>query len=289
MLAFSVLCSPAVCCYMFISGYFEMKFRWGRLFYFIFLSFCCLFIGLLIRWYVWGDCNKMDIVRHLFPISTQKWWFLTFYVMIYILSPLINKGLSLVQKNELKTIIYLCFSVLTLSFFQFSSGSGSTLFMMLSMYLLGRYFRMYDIRLSLKNSALVFCAAFLILFVIVVGLNSIPGPNSHLAFIALCYNNPLIIMMAVTLFFVVLNLRPSYNQYINKLLAPILSIYLLTETTGKFFYEYQKNLFDNGFLLGFLSIILVSISCLLIGHLVNCLFELLKKICVKETCQITNK
>ena len=86
--------------------------------------------------------------------------------------------------------------------------------------------------------------------------------------IMLNYNNPLIMIMAVSLFYFVTDLKPHYSSQINGVLRPVLFIYLITDGIYVPLYEtlaigLEKNP------LAYIGICLcVLLSCLAIGHVI---------------------
>ena len=74
--------------------------------------------------------------------------------------------------------------------------------------------------------------------------------------------------MAVSLFFIIVNLREYSNRLMNNILSSTIFVYLITEIRGFISYTNIASGFDENIVGGiFKSIAIISI-CLLVGHVV---------------------
>lgn len=185
-------------------------------------------------------------------------------MMVCLISPFIEQGLKVLQKRELlyiiggMTIIEICSIPLRLNW-------GSSFFGLLYIYILGRSIRLYKIDIDRKRAICVFAVMTLLLLVCLEALNNLPIGKSSL-FWFLQFNNPIIILQAIGLFFAFLHLPPSYNKWINSFFAPCLCIYLLTEWSHP--YSLVVKQIENNILVGVVWVICVIIGTLFIGHLI---------------------
>lgn len=90
----------------------------------------------------------------------------------------------------------------------------------------------------------------------------------HHVFTLLNYNTPLVMTMAITVFYYVKGMTPHCSPKINTLLKPVLFIYLITDGLFVPFYEWVTSVLKDDMLLGVLLVIAIPVVCLLIGHLV---------------------
>lgn len=137
----TIIGNTGVTMFILISGFFSIQFKEYRLFQFYIKSWVlavsswvayCVFIG--------QPHEQGGIMIHLFPIISGKYWFITDYIVLYILSPLLNKFQRLgenTQRNILLTI--LIFGFLLPSFKVNPLNIGHTLGFMVGVYLLGLY------------------------------------------------------------------------------------------------------------------------------------------------------
>lgn len=107
----------AVNCYVLISGYFlvDAKFKFEKIFK---ICLQTLFYTLIV-YITFLLLNKTDIsiisfIKNCLPITSGTYWFATCYIVLYILSPFLNKLIQHLSKEEYKKlliIIFLLFSV----------------------------------------------------------------------------------------------------------------------------------------------------------------------------------
>ena len=88
------------------------------------------------------------VVEYLFPISGKHYWFATAYVFMYLFSPLLNKGVLVLTRKQLKVailglLIWFCFikSLVPVYFATDDYGYGFGWFM--TLYLIAAYIRRY--------------------------------------------------------------------------------------------------------------------------------------------------
>ena len=161
------------------------------------------------------DIGLMNLYSAIFPISTIAWWFMTAYIMVLLISPFIENGIKLINSQEFICVLVFMTLIEVLSI-PAMRNFGSSFFGLLYIYLLGRYLSMYKIKLTGKKALLLFICMTALLMICLETLYFLPIKNSAL-FWFLQFNNPIIILQAVSLFFIVLNLKPIYNRHINLL------------------------------------------------------------------------
>ncbi len=103
------------------------------------------------------------LVEYIFPISSEHYWFVTAYVIMYVLAPVMNAAVEKLTRKQMKTVILLlliwfCFvkSVVPVLFPTDHFGYDYGWFICL--YLIAAYIRKYNVVLfyNARNSALVF-------------------------------------------------------------------------------------------------------------------------------------
>ena len=152
-------------------------------------------------------------------------------------------------------------------------NSGSSFYGLLYIYVLARYLRNINFTCSLYKLLFVYTISLLLLSGGVFWGTQLSGKMAKLSFIILSYNNPLIIVMATSIFLIVKSLKPIYITWINICLSNVLIIYLLTEAFGSVLYKYEAELFDKSFLQGLLFSFGVSAICLILGWLLRRTFD----------------
>ena len=272
------LCVPCVNSFMLISGFYGMKLS-NKLIKFS-LKGLLYFLPITIIIIIFNDgMNKWNIIyilRHLFTMSTYVWWFLTDYVLVLILSPIINNGIaSLSKRNFLFIIIGLLF-INSFGIYINFVDDGSNVQSLLVLYLIGRYIGIYGINLK-RNVWIIFwiCSTFFILCELLIF--DIIGHQSYNWWV-LYYNNPIIIIQSVSLFMIVISFKSRYSTLINLLGRHCLSIYMITELIGMYIYHQWALIYDKNPLLCLIIIPLCCLICILIDIFISSTVDNLSKL-----------
>ena len=227
-LAVSAFLAPATYCFVFISGFYGLKFGVKKAVYLWFICICVSVLTAIANSLSWHTPLKIDQTV-LLPLATGKWWFMTNYLELLLLTPFVNKGIACLDKKTYRGLLFLLFIYNTLTLAKALPNLGSNLLGLLNIYLLAAYLRKYEVRLQKKTVlATFFVCSILLVVLISVVYTKLP---SHLnwTFVLLSYNNPLIIGMAVSLFYMVYNIKSHHSMLINKISQPAVFIYLVTE------------------------------------------------------------
>lgn len=264
------LFAPATYCFMFISGYYGMKFSVKKgLTIELWLLITSLLTFFICTFFFW-PFSSGGFFKACFPISSKRWWFMTYYMIIFLLSPILNRGCESLDKNGFLLIISLLVLYQTISFIRIEPSGGCNFLGLLTIFLMGRYFRIHKIEIERKKALTIFLSCW-------AGLIGLLFLSAHCfrkwVFILLSYNTPLLMSMSVTLFYFVKGLKPRYSLKVNKLLRPVLFIYLITDGLFIPFYEWVASVFEVNVLYGVLLYVAVVVVCLLTGHAVIRLSE----------------
>lgn len=248
-----------------------------KLAYFFFLAFSSLVISYTIKYFFFDDLSIKSAVRRMLPISQGKWWFLTYYVIIFILSPVIERGIMEISRQTFRKLITILTLIMTCNFLSFVPDSGSSLMGLLYIYLLGRYMALYNLEenYSLKVMLSTYVLCFFTLWGAITFFSTLPGTAGRMAYYVLGYNNPLITIMAVLIFFIIRKVKSTYSRVVNCCCANVLSIYLITEGIGGELYKSFVRLIDNNPFTGNILVVLFVVSCLIVGGVLNYLFAFL--------------
>ncbi len=233
--------------YVLISGYYlsSSKVRLSKVlllilqvyFYTLLISGAMMFVGA----YSVKPEDKLDrALRYLFPISSEHYWFVTAYVIMYVLAPVMNAAVNTLKRKQLKTVIiglltWFCFikSIVPVKFGTDRMGYDFGWFICL--YLIAAYIRKYDIVLfrDVKKSALVYLisvvviAAFSLVF---YKINFDTGNFNYYAEVPCHYNFFFALTGALGLFsvFRFMRLKENLLADVIRIIAPYtLGVYLL--------------------------------------------------------------
>lgn len=260
----TALFAPATYSFMFISGYYGMKFSIKKFFSIEMWLIITSVVTMLGKVILFDDINLKGLICSFFPISSFRWWFMTNYMLLYLVTPILNKGIENLSKGTFKIILICLLGYNFFSFVRFHSGGGSDFIGLTTIFLIGRYCSIYKLDIPKNKSLVTFFICWIILFSLMLICN---GINAKSVFILLNYNTPLVTIMAISLFYFVKGLDMRSSVFINKLLKPTLFIYLVTDGLFQPFYFWMVKQFNENIFLGVFYFVLVVIACLVFGHI----------------------
>ncbi len=154
------MCCVAVNCFFLITGYFtinkSIKFSktlkiWGTTLFYT-LSFFLVFM--FIRQ---GQVTGTEVLQSFFPVVTESYWFITTYIAVSFLSPIICITIPKLMKKQYKYLLTTLIIILVIIgqvypyTGVFNSTTGLNLVTMLLMYLIGGYIRLH-LNIKKENS-----------------------------------------------------------------------------------------------------------------------------------------
>lgn len=251
------LCIVAVNVYMLISGYFlsASSFKterllklWGQVWFY---SVAAGLAGALLGLVPAGELNTHYFLTLLFPVSMKHYWFMTAYIFLYLLLPLLGRGLARMTKRQHQlTVLFLLFtfcllkSVLPVRLE--TDGQGYDCIWYLCVFTAAAYIRRFGISfLESKKRCLILylggCLAALGELLLLHGIYLRTGSFELIWKISMEYNHIFPFLASVGLFGFFLRLRPSGKtaSLAVKTAPYALGVYLLHENIG-FRYVWQK-------------------------------------------------
>lgn len=244
--AFSIV---AVNVYMLISGYFlvESGFKVGRLmqllcqvlFYSLLIPMILMAVGILEP----GQLTVYRLLQYLFPNQMIHYWFITAYVIMYLLSPVLAAGARGLSQKQLKItiILLLCFfsvskSVLPVKLEIDNEGYDGLWF--ICVFLVAAYMRLYGIPFLQKGkrAALCYLGSCLLIYGLTMGVRLLylrTGRLGNFIHSPYDYNHILNLFAAISLFYAFSNWKLSGEKLISKVILRVapytLGVYLLHE------------------------------------------------------------
>lgn len=227
--------------YILTTGYFQYKsdIKKNKIlniigdvwFYKVFILFIVLLFNL-------KYLTKLEILLNLSPINHREYWFMNCYLILYIISPILNKIISNSSKLELKRIIITIFiivSILTTISNQmiFNNDYGYSVSNFILLYFIGAYINKYDIKLKTKD-----ILKYIILLISINVLlnyigNYLLNKNSLFNYIgtlitasSFVYDNPIVIIESCLYFLLFKNIKIK-NKYINIISKTTIGVYLI--------------------------------------------------------------
>ena len=305
--------------FAFISGFIGHKVhKYSNLFY---LWFWVFFYSVIIHLFYLKYKPQIVIndkfYYNLFPIIFKRYWFFTAYFGMYLFLPIINKGISYLNKSELK----ICFiSLLAIYVFWhdimnlqddiFMTNKGFSVLWLLIFYITGAYFGKYKIKILENKKFYFFLISFLIyiftsiLFYSISNceINDLNLDIKHKIIIILKnlftenYDSNLKVIQSISIILCLLQI--NYNKYLGQIISSIgtltFGVYLLHDNSC-IREDILNNLFNNEknninlfsvYRLFITKSLLIFIICIIIDYLRNFLFNLIK---IRNICIILDK
>ena len=258
---------PFTCCgvniFVLISGYYGINFKLKSLFSLLFMvSFYTICSG-IIEYFCWGNVFSLSRMSGvLLPFTgNHYYWFVTCYIYLYLLSPILNQGVLWLYDN-----CYLKKACVILLYVNFVGGwllsnslinkDGFNVMHFVFLYLLGRSFCLY--KWNTKLSTMKLFASYIILFL--VGATNYGGSKLT------DYNSPLMVAIALVMLCAFLRLKIQ-NKVINKIAKTMFAVYLLQDgIAGQSAYELVYHLYSQSNIVGILFYVL---SLFLIAYILE--------------------
>lgn len=226
--------------FMIISGYFMVKTTFKRSKFNQLLTqmwFYAILFYIINLWTHWTPINIKSILSALLPFTYTEYWFMTAYLVVYLLSPFINHLLSSLSKaNFQKLLVIIGGLVFVLPTFLPKSMEmmDNGIIITLSCYLFGAYIRLYPITPSIMKKwgyyltiiSSVTIIGSIIIFTILAYQTHISTIMSHITFLA-GSNSIFILLLSIGLCIIAITAKPFYNKTINLIAGTTLGIYLI--------------------------------------------------------------
>lgn len=228
--------------FVLVSGYFQSKSTF-KLSKFLELIFQVIFYSLLIvivftKLGIITDADLPLFVKNMLFTSVNNYWFIKMYVVVYLLSDIINKFINSLDKKTYENTLIVLFIIFSIGAYlsggKFIDNNGYTFYNFIFLYLIGGYIRRYPIKDSyhFKNMSLNGYRLFLIfIFFLMIFLNYSSeqlayriGEGTVISDIyyrimanRLGYSTPFVIIQSVCyfLFFETLNIKSKFINYIS--------------------------------------------------------------------------
>lgn len=271
-------------CFILITGYFGTNFSYRRLLNLYLICGIYELVGFVFA-YLQGSAefSTTALSYIIFPLSRSNTWFIRCYVILLFLLPIINKGIEQLNKKQFTHILILL-TILNIYFGWFQKHAnfnaiGYNPSQMIYLYVIGRYLKTYvDWNTVAKYKLYVFLLWFLLSFLwgMIQNINeimTIPHWNGW------AYNNPIILMSAISffMFFRVINI--PYSKIINTLGSTMFAVFLIhmNRNIGNHLYIFIKNIIYLPSIEQSITIqVLVLIFCAFLIMFVSVLFDLVR-------------
>lgn len=290
----------AVNVFVLISGYWGIKLKLNKLikinlmvlFYSLFFFFISIYLGkdILI---------STKSLTHFFPIISNKYWFITSYFILCLISPFINKFLKYINKKELElylivsSILFYLWPTVSyiLNFDQVVKDAGYGVINFVILYTTGYYIRHYfQNHFSSLFWIIMYIVLCIILFLFQITYSNILG----FSFTALYSYNTLFVYFASIALFMAFKQLQFKSNLINIISANCLSVYIIHMSRP--FMGWIETIFKYSEMKGIMVIvhaiilsILIYLFCIIIEYLRKLICERLENYVVEKLHPLWDK
>lgn len=265
-----------------LSGYFQIRFSWKKCLVITLTMYVYMFFIQLFGLFTGFNTLNTELIRR-FILSFESYWFLEVYIIIMLLSPLLNLIIEHSDKRMGKYFFLICLVFFSAYAFLIDSkylgvNRGYSLVFACCMYLTGAFIKRGYILERLNSAKKSFLS-----YVIFSGLNALIIVLSialirtgRIAGVMLSYNNPLVVLASVSFFCVFTKLNFNENSkfsiFVRFVSKNVLGVYII-HSSNKVFVHYRniplQYLAETGnFVLAFLAVVPyalgIFIACILI-------------------------
>lgn len=181
------------------------------------------------------------VLKGIFPVTSQTWYFLTNYLIVCLLAPFINITLQTITKKQyeillvmLTVLMCICMTLLYIYPFKLwfndysyeSVFEGKSVFSFIYVYIVGGYFGLHSSKKERPKFVYLFAAAACVLvnYALYTFLDRDLGYRS----VSMNYSNPLVILQGVFMLLFFKDLH-FYNRFVNILGSTTLGVYAIHE------------------------------------------------------------
>lgn len=264
-------------CFILLTGYFGVKsvFKLSSL---LKLWFVTLFYSVYLLFILKITLNEpldfSDTITYFFPISFEKYWFVSCYFTLYLFSPFLIKGIkNLTQKQHCCLIIVFLIwwsvfpTLLVYPAYARGTGMNNNMFLwFIFLFIVGSYLSLY---VSAKQVNVFKCLMIIIVSVILFFIHIIIAHNTASElWLYMERNNLFTVVISLSLFCLFLKIKPVQNKFINSISVCMIGVYLIHSHPymWNFIRKYMPVTTDDNLfsLKAFLVMVLIFFICLII-------------------------
>lgn len=233
--------------------------------------------------------NVKTIIKELFtPIYYNgykgNYWFIYCYIIFYLLLPYLNKLVNCISNGELKRLYIILTIFVSIYNFAFEN-IGSRFLEFIFVYVAIAYLKKNKNNIIEKNAIKFFIVSYLLVIFGVIGLKALGQYFDFKIAYKLIYHfyerdNLLIQIIAFSIFYLILRLKPFQSIIINKIAKHTLGVYIITDNillrTGEksilfqeIFksYQYINNWYYGLYCL--MELVLIFIVCIILDFIID--------------------
>ena len=227
-----VLCLVGVNVYVLISGYFlcTSSFKMSKAIRVVretFIFSVLIFTGMAVLERT--DGSLAGLFQSVFPVYLSTYWFITVYILLFLLSPYLNILINQFSKKEYEKFLFLLFMVNCVwQFFHplasFGVNGGYSIVHFIFLYFVAGYLRHHGTFVSSLNKGI-----YLSVYILIGAVTALMLQQAwQLPFKLLTYNSPITVVMSLALFLFFSKLS-FVSRPINAISGYVLGVYLIHE------------------------------------------------------------
>lgn len=227
----SVIGNVGTTCFIILSGYFGVKCNVKKLMRLDIMIILYCFIGFAVDYWISGEVSLRNLVSCVIPITSHRYWFLSCYFFLCILSPYLNEyldGISRQRMKQLILVLLLLFTVLPTVFgFDVMQDGGKGLVNMTLAYVIGRYLGKYgkESRINLGTAKCLLCL--ILLLAVNMCLNSAMYRFTGSAANYYARDNSIFTVLEAVLLFQLFLGWSFKSRFVNAVAANVVAVYVL--------------------------------------------------------------
>jgi len=279
------ICNIGVTCFVLIAGCFGIKRKAKKIItmevMILFYSLLSLIIQILVENYSLQSAlfhHPSMFLKAFFPIVTYRYWFLSCYIFLTLLSPYINDFIESLSKQKFEYLLILLIILFyffpTFFYFEITNDHGKGLINMIICYFIGRYIGLYCGRVVSRTRMLV-------AFIVIIFLEFFGNITLHIlygkAVSIFARDNSIFILFAAIAFFMLFRSFRFKSSVINNIAKHVLAVYCFETTLRLYIVHHYFDLSPLSssnilFLAVFLYTLFIFLSCLVIEFFRGLLF-----------------
>lgn len=238
----------AVDCFILISGYFSIKWKWNSfynlIFQVFFYAFGVYFFCIGLDFFEFERASFLECFKSLYKF----WGFISYYLILYFMSPLLN---AFAEKTDSKNLLIYIFTLFFAENFILRPVEGPLNFCLL--YLIGRWLSKTSminkipfnpLKAYMVMSGIIFVVVYLLYLKLHLNAEQMNG-----LIVGFSYSSPFVILQAIFLF-VFFGKMKIQNKFINWCSVSCLSVFLIhMHPSIKYigYYSFTKSLYQMPF------------------------------------------
>ncbi len=216
-------------CFVFISGFYGLKLTRRKLISIIGMlvtySVSIFFITSALK----GFFDIKAFIISFFPVSTNYWWFFTQYILLLIISPILNLCDNF-EKAFFRKILVLSvvfyLGIMSL-FFGTKMGCIGDLPLFIFLYLTGKYLKRFPVQQLVSNRWMILIT----LYVLSCLLICVSKSDEQGILKIISYNNPIVVLMAIEVFYIFKQIKIGTIKLVNIVSSSVFVSYIVTESS----------------------------------------------------------